>query len=299
MKCSRSWEVRAADEGRLGPLDVAALERHTRACADCSRERSSLDALRSLTSQLTAADPSELDLRRVRGRVLRDAMSSPSSRPFTGRRLLAVVAVAVTALAFALVRAPRSKPTATSAPFEGLVTPAPLAQWAQAREGSVERVTLSEGDLRLQVQKQSPGERFLVIVPDGEVEVRGTTFEVSVHEGHATRVHVDDGIVVVRVLGEAVIVAGGTWLPPSAPSVAAPPALGAPPEAPPVVDPAPHPAASPARRILARSNVPPPASAARATVPPEVVPSGAGDREMAEYQHAIDAYRLGRFEEAG
>jgi TolA-binding protein len=73
------------------------------------------------------------------------------------------------------------------------------SRWTQSREGGIERVTLESGWVRIHVRPQRPAERFLVALPDGELEVRGTTFEVTV-EGSATRdVHVDDGVVELRL----------------------------------------------------------------------------------------------------
>jgi len=98
----------------------------------------------------------------------------------------------------------------------GSVTPEPNARWQQVRDGGVERVTLEEGTLGVHVRHQAPPERFLVMLPDGELEVRGTTFQVTVARGVTTRVHVDEGWVEVRLRGgtPASVGAGQTWPPP-------------------------------------------------------------------------------------
>ena len=86
-------------------------------------------------------------------------------------------------------------------PLAGAVAAGQGAVWAQAREGGVERVELSAGTLRVHVRPQGAGERFLVRLPDGEIEVRGTTFEVTARDGTTSHVRVDEGTVVLRLRG--------------------------------------------------------------------------------------------------
>jgi TolA-binding protein len=74
----------------------------------------------------------------------------------------------------------------------------PGARWSQSRDGKVERTVLDEGTIALQVQKQHADEQFFVELPDGEIEVRGTTFEVTVREQVTTSIHVEEGLVVFR-----------------------------------------------------------------------------------------------------
>jgi ferric-dicitrate binding protein FerR (iron transport regulator) len=84
----------------------------------------------------------------------------------------------------------------------------------QTRETSVERVVLDGGWVRIHVRPQREEERFLVALPDGELEVRGTTFDVTVEEGATTSVHVDEGVVELRLASQtpARLAAGDTWL---------------------------------------------------------------------------------------
>ncbi len=300
MSCSRSWEVRAIDEGRLAAPDVAAFERHARGCSLCLEERAALEQLRTLTRQLRSPGPSELELRRLRARVLRDAMSA-SSPP---RRRVAVAALGAAAVAAALLlvvlRTRTARPVASEdEPFGAVVTPGPQAHWTQSHDGPVERVDLGDGELQLQVQKQAVGRRFLVLVPDGEIEVRGTIFDVSVHGGKTARVHVDEGVVIVRVHGESVLSGGETWSPPPTEDPASKrpelPSAALPQLPSPVID-APQGPAPPAPRSRPRAKGQSPAGSERQADAPE--PVGARDGEMAEYERAIDAYRLGRFEQA-
>jgi hypothetical protein len=69
------------------------------------------------------------------------------------------------------------------------------------------------------VAKLEAGQRFVVLTPDAEVEVRGTRFHVALASpdencGHGTptRVVVDEGVVVVRSpTGEVRVPAGERW----------------------------------------------------------------------------------------
>jgi hypothetical protein len=85
----------------------------------------------------------------------------------------------------------------------------------------VERVELEAGTLRVHVRPQGAGERFLVRLPDGEIEVRGTTFEVTALAGLTRHVGVDEGTVVLRLRGspDRSLGPGTNWsAPESAPS---------------------------------------------------------------------------------
>jgi hypothetical protein len=71
--------------------------------------------------------------------------------------------------------------------------------------GPVQRFFLAQGALQAKVAKLATGQRFIVRTPDAEVEVRGTSFRVSIvapdaacGAGTLTRVSVDEGIVEVR-----------------------------------------------------------------------------------------------------
>jgi hypothetical protein len=163
-------------------------------------------------------------------------------------------------------------------PFAGWVTPAPGAQWSQAREGKVETVTLTRGELWIVVRKQAQGERFLVEVPDGELEVRGTTFDVRVGGGSTQHVHVVEGVVAVQLHGHpAVELAAGQTLDLDVPDVE--------------VAPKPAPSAAP----------PPSVAAARLPSPPVPLQTVAPRRpntESADYEAVMKLYRGARYAEA-
>jgi hypothetical protein len=89
---------------------------------------------------------------------------------------------------------------------------------------TTQRVELREGAVAARVAHVESGHRFVVMTPDAEVEVRGTTFRVTVvppleacADGGRTRVVVTEGTVVVRARGtESYVSAGNSWPAPCA-----------------------------------------------------------------------------------
>ena len=228
-KCARGWEHDAVREGRLSAADGASFLRHVRTCADCTGAVARDDRLRELGRAWPAEAPAELVLRRVRARVLRAAANAPAPAGASGRRRLAVGLALAAGLMGPVVLASlhrgrrsdvaavspplRTAPSAVATAFAGSVLGAPSARWTQTRTEGFERVRLVAGTVAIHVRPQAVGERFLVELPDGELEVRGTTFQVAVENEVTTRVHVDEGTVEVRLRGEAeqALVGGSTW----------------------------------------------------------------------------------------
>ena len=287
MSCTRTWQAQAIDEARLGDADIAAFARHTQSCATCRQAQAALAELHELAQELPGHTPNELDVRRLRARVLHDAMSAPAST--ATRRAVAWLLVAAAVVAVTLfVLWGQTK----AAPFAGSVHPDAGASWSQARHDRVERVILRDGELTLQVRKQDRDERFLVVVPDGEVEVRGTTFEVAVHGGITTRVHVDEGVVIVRVKEGATLTSGESW-----PKVEQVPSVA--PPVPPSVDHAPATVAPTPSPVTSDAPAPPRIVRAVSRAVPAEGPQLEGDREgLRDYEAAVAAYRAGRYEEA-
>jgi FecR protein len=97
-----------------------------------------------------------------------------------------------------------------------------------------EAVKLVRGRAHLQVRKLHGGQRFHVLTPDADVQVRGTEFDVELMEHHAgsasaTCVRVEEGLVAVVSGGQTHLVAPGqTWGCPTEAPVAAPTSVRAP-----------------------------------------------------------------------
>jgi hypothetical protein len=225
------WKVDELEAGTLAASDAASFERHLRACTEC-RDRLRIDRrLRDLVGQLSPVEPDDLRIHRLRARILSDARAHathPRSRWMRAWLVGAVTLVTALLTVAFLVSHRRSLPLQDD-PFAGSVTAAPGIQWSQSREAKVETLRLTQGELWIVVRKQTPEERFLVKMPDGEIEVRGTTFNVRVDE-HVTRhVHVVEGRVALRLRGHLALelVAGQAWdldtpAPSATPSLVAP-----------------------------------------------------------------------------
>jgi hypothetical protein len=85
-------------------------------------------------------------------------------------------------------------------------------------------VRLEDGRITIDVAPLRPGERFRVTTGDGEVEVRGTSFDVAARDGCLLSVRVAHGRVVVRRHGQevALLGAGESWAAPGPAPVAEP-----------------------------------------------------------------------------
>lgn len=85
---------------------------------------------------------------------------------------------------------------------------------------ALQHFELRGGTLRANVAHLLPGQRFVITTPDGEVEVRGTSFRVDVlrpeeacDDGLRTHVQVFDGAVVVRARGGEARITPGNHFP--------------------------------------------------------------------------------------
>jgi TolA-binding protein len=251
-RCPRAWQAEAVLDRRLSAADRAAFERHAPTCGDCSREHRELARLRELGQRLTAADATPLSRKRQRNELLRRAhessvsvhrVPSGSAAPrlawlaLPGAVLLLAAVLSLRAGSHGVVGAPKFETRA-----------APSAVWATPGKGPQTRLLLSDGSLQVAVQKLEAGQSFVVTLPDGELEVRGTRFVVEVTPPRTERVAVSEGSVALRIRGqlELLLRAGDTWnapvatapIPPttaapssspSARTVLAPPSAGSPP----------------------------------------------------------------------
>ncbi len=248
--CKRGWEVEAFEDGRLSDRDRASFERHMEGCAHCRTATSRLRELGKLLESLPAGERTDLERRRARASLLARANETTIGRD--GRRSSRWIALAlVPAMALVLFLVARTWPrtptgTVASTPTASVTAVAPTvaaplfevadvdhADYVAERADGVSRVALRSGSASFHVEHVKPGARFLVVVPDGEVEVRGTRFVVEVAAGRTRSVVVSEGVVAVRVSGfEGVLRAGERW--PQSPAVSA---TAAPSAAPPPASP--------------------------------------------------------------
>jgi hypothetical protein len=215
-------------DGRLSGAERSSFERHTRACAACSRE---VEAFEALAGALRAGAPvqtDELRVRRERTRLLAAfdrELVAPKGEGTPRRPLLWFAAAAGllgVLIAVRSVRPHRGLPVAVAAP--GAVVHADAATvWSERVEGDREVVVLERGALWIRVEHATSSRRLVVVLPDGELEDTGTTFTVGVDGGHTTRVAVQEGSVVLRLRDRPAVAvgAGDAWTPPAAPTACA------------------------------------------------------------------------------
>jgi hypothetical protein len=129
---------------------------------------------------------------------------------------------------------PPSAPVVTVAEPTFEIAPSPGGRWHRVRAGASLRLAVARGTYAISVHPLRAGQRFVVELPEGELEVRGTRFVIEL-DSATRRVAVSEGLVVLRLSGhpERSLAAGQAWnapppaalLPPEADEPAAPPAL--------------------------------------------------------------------------
>jgi hypothetical protein len=245
-RCQRSWEVEAARDGRLTGTALESFEAHMRACVSCTNEAGTFEGLAKGLRALGTKEVDDVALRRLRNDILEAVDAEQTGRGRVGSRrghsvsrlvAFAVAAVVLGLVAFASWRGlaggrgerreretkeAREAKDASEAPHvaEAValqttvdVTAGEGARYTRAIVGDAEIVELADGTLRLHVQRPAGGRRVVVKVPDGEIEDLGTVFEVVVNDGHAQRIGVHEGRVVVRLsdASPVTIEAGKAW----------------------------------------------------------------------------------------
>lgn len=210
--CSMALLVEAKRDGRLGDRELASVDRHLATCAACAELAHDLRQIRALLHAPTP-EPSPLEVRRGRFKLLRDAALLRASSP--ARRHPAMVfalgVAAAGAIGFTLHRhatesgsvVAQDPSASVSAPLRTVttVTPEDQARFDRTSADGTEVVTLSDGAVSLSVRHLQKGERFLVRTGDAEVEVRGTLFRVEAKDDHIRNVAVREGRVEVRFHG--------------------------------------------------------------------------------------------------
>ena len=197
----------------------AALSDHVATCKRCKQVTHGLQQLRDLGQHLGTYVPSETQLEQTRTSLLAShQMREPGLRlaaPQWPWRRLSVGAVGVATAAAAILawrlpsrqgETPAADGAATT--FHARVLPQPGARFDSMGTLADEVVRLREGDVHFDVSPLVPSQRFRVVAGDGEVEVRGTAFDVSVRGDHLAAVHVDHGRVEVRVNGRPGVTLG-------------------------------------------------------------------------------------------
>jgi hypothetical protein len=218
-RCSRVWEADAIDDGRLdGPARLS-FQKHTQGCAICARELAALTELRDTMRRAAALSSTPLEHRRARAELLRKAnaraLSRRGERAAGPLRWLAVAVACglVAILAIALLRRAPTSASASASPPSFDVDDIEGAKWSSEFVGAQVHARLESGIASFHVEHTRPGQRFLLRMPDGEIEVHGTRFRVEVRRGATSRVDVMEGVVTLHLhgAGERRLRAGDAW----------------------------------------------------------------------------------------
>lgn len=252
LSCTRAGQAEAVEDGRLSGAERASFERHAASCTECAGELRALVRLRQSAEWLPASTPTPLEHRRQRQALLRRAGELCQRAPVEPRRrrfaafVLSGALVAAVGIGFGLgaSRSGTEAPAALAAPTYRLDA-SPGASWQTIAEGAAHRLRLASGSFMLEVDKLTAVQRFVLELPDGELEVIGTRFGVRVEPEGTRRVEVTEGRVVLRLRDALPISlgAGESWpaeresaraaTPSSVPAAAPPPVPAAEPPSPP------------------------------------------------------------------
>ena len=204
--CTRAGQAEALEDGRLTGAERASFERHAGSCAECASELRALVRLRQGAEGLPASSPTPLEHRRQRQALLRRASELCQRAPVQPRRrtfaafALAAALMAALSIGFGL-RAWRSGSEASvalAAPTYRLDA-SPGASWQTIEGGAALRLRLGGGSFLFEVDKLTAVQRFVLELPDGELEVIGTHFGVRVEPEGTRRVEVTEGRVALRL----------------------------------------------------------------------------------------------------
>lgn len=300
--CTRAPQAEALENGRLSGAERASFERHAASCAECTSELRALVRLRQGAERLPASTPTPLEHRRQRQALLQRASELSQHAPVPRRRAFAFVVsgalIAAVCIGFGL-RASRSGSEASAARAAPTyrLDASPGASWQTIEEGAALRLRLASGSFTLEVDKLTAVQRFVLELPDGELEVIGTHFGVRVEPEGTRRVEVTEGRVALRLRDALPISlgAGESWTAErEAARAAAPPFASA---AEPPSTPAPAAAATSERsRARARQTVLP--ETKRALEPPSGEQAATPGTHNDDFARAMAAFGAGDYGQA-
>lgn len=185
------------------------LRAHLAGCDRCSAELAAHAAIAAEARRLPVDEPSPDRAQSVRNALLVAARApTPAPRPRLWWALGVAGALAAAAVLLVVILPRSSSPT-----YRGTIHAQAGASYVRIGAAPDEIVRLTDGTITVEVAALSPGERFRVVTADGEVEVRGTAFDVTADHDHLRAVRVLHGRVEVRAEGSTrrTLAAGERW----------------------------------------------------------------------------------------
>ncbi len=199
---------------RAFPREAPHWREHFATCATCQDEWNQLARLREIGRSIPVAqlDPDRAE--EVRTALLARAAARAPTPSRIGRLATSAAVLCAAAIA-AWFLVDRLRPGSTRM-NHGTTRAQGDAVFVAVSSTPDEVVRLVEGTISVEVTPLAPGQRFRVVTDDGEVEVRGTAFDVTAAGGHLVRVEVSHGRVEVRTAGAGVVLhAGESWSSPT------------------------------------------------------------------------------------
>jgi hypothetical protein len=301
--CTRVQQAEDFEDGRLSGAERASFDRHAATCDECASELRALVRLRQSAERLPASTPTPLEHRRQRQALLRRASELGQRAPVQPRRRTFALAlfgalVAAVGIGFALgaSRSDSEASAALAAPTYRLDA-SPGAAWQTIEAGAALRLRLRSGSFKLAVHKLTAVQRFVLELPDGELEVIGTQFGVIVEPEGTRRVEVAEGTVALRLRDALPISlrAGESWTAEREATRAAAPASV--PAAEPTSAPAPAPVAPSDRsRVSAQQTALP--EMKRALEPSSGEPAATEGTHDDDFARAMAAFSAGDYGQA-
>ena len=212
--CTRVRDAAARGDGLMW-VDKE-LMAHAEECDSCreeldvhKRRRAFQDAFPTLSS--IAAEGN-------RGRAARPSSAAgETSSGARARRTLLLLLLALAAVIFFMTRStsPSDEVASTGASTGPRYRISNLenALFESKVEGGAVRASMSRGAAAFKVEPLAESQSFVVTLPDGELEVRGTQFVVNIQDGKTRVVDVAEGVVALRLKGrpEMLLKAGEYW----------------------------------------------------------------------------------------
>lgn len=223
ISCARAWQAEAVFDDRLAAADAESFRRHATTCTTCARELELLARLSAAGAELSWPESTPLARRRLRQELLREANeralggSRASAWLHVPRKPWAAFALLSCAALALLIGWPHDEPQSKRAARLGSpsfrLQSSENAVWRTLERGAQLRLAAERGHFELTVDALRAGQRFVVTLPDGELEVQGTRFAFDVDGTHTERVEVQEGRVALRLATSAtrVLSAGDSW----------------------------------------------------------------------------------------
>ncbi len=195
MTCPQPADLSRAIASGIDPE----LRAHLRECDACADEVEAHAAIVNAARDLPIVEPTREQAYELRSALQAAAQVRPpmvSFRAMWATSAAVVLCAAAVLLVFGL-RGTKG-PDAVAMQYRGSVHAHDGARYIRVGGPPDEIVRLMDGTLTVEVEKLLPGERFRVVTDDGEVEVRGTAFDVSARDDKLRAVRVLHGRVEVR-----------------------------------------------------------------------------------------------------